>query len=74
MVLNRLGQTQTGQITFEDTTIPGVDLTGGIVRGMTGKMRNYVYGDIVSNSGNTISFKAINDNTELEKRRCHCIR
>lgn len=61
------GTNATGQITFNETTIPSVDLTGGIVRVMTGKMRNYVYGDIVSNSGNTISFKAINNNTDWKK-------
>ncbi|GAA4237640.1 hypothetical protein GCM10022291_25020 [Postechiella marina] len=57
----------TGQITFQETTIPNVDLTGGIVRAMTGKMRNYVYGDIVSKSGNTVSFNAINDNSDWKK-------
>ncbi|MDV7187991.1 T9SS type A sorting domain-containing protein [Lutibacter sp. TH_r2] len=61
------GANATGQIIFEQTTIPSVDLTGGIVRAMTGKMRNYVYGDIVSNSGNTVSFKAINNNTDWIK-------
>ncbi|WP_299547344.1 T9SS type A sorting domain-containing protein [Seonamhaeicola sp.] len=61
------GVQATGQITFDETTLPNVDLTGGIVRAMTGKMRNYVYGDIVSNSGNTVSFKAIHNNTDWYK-------
>ncbi|WP_298369285.1 right-handed parallel beta-helix repeat-containing protein [uncultured Lutibacter sp.] len=61
------GATATGQVTFQETTIPDVDLTGGIVRAMTGKMRNYVYGNVVSNSGNTVSFKAINGNTDWKK-------
>ncbi|TYA74643.1 T9SS type A sorting domain-containing protein [Seonamhaeicola marinus] len=61
------GADATAQITFEETTIPSVDLTGGIIRAMTGKMRNYAYGDIVSNSGNTVSFKAINNNTDWKK-------
>jgi hypothetical protein len=58
------GNNATGKITFDETTIPDVDLTGGIIRAMTGKMRRYVYGDIVSKSGNTVSFKAINNNTD----------
>ena len=62
-----IGASATCQITFEDTTIPSVDLTGGIIRAMTGKMRNYVYGDIVGQSGNTISFNAINNNTDWKK-------
>lgn len=61
------GANATAQITFEETTIPSVDLTGGIIRAMTGKMRNYAYGNIVANSGNTISFKAINDNSDWKK-------
>ncbi|WP_282134029.1 T9SS type A sorting domain-containing protein [Seonamhaeicola maritimus] len=62
-----VGIQATGQITFDETTLPSVDLTGGIIRAMTGKMRNYVYGDIVSNSGNTVSFKAIHNNTDWYK-------
>lgn len=58
------GADATGQITFDETTLPNVDLTGGIIRAMTGKMRRYVYGNIVANSGNTVSFKAINNNTD----------
>ncbi|MGC6430615.1 MAG: right-handed parallel beta-helix repeat-containing protein, partial [Jejuia sp.] len=58
------GADATGEITFDETTLPNVDLTGGIIRAMTGKMRRYVYGDIVANSGNTVSFKAINNNTD----------
>lgn len=61
------GADATGQITFSETTIPNVDLTGGIIRAMTGKMRNYVYGDIISNSGNTVAFKAINNNSDWKK-------
>lgn len=61
------GVNATGQVTLEETTVPDVDLTGGVVRAMTGKMRRYVYGNIVSNSGNTVSFKAINTNTDWIK-------
>lgn len=43
------------------TSLPNVDLTGGIFRGMTGKMRNYVYGTVNSSSGNSVTFKAINN-------------
>lgn len=58
------GANATGQITFDETTLPNVDLTGGVIRAMTGKMRRYVYGNIVGNSGNTVSFKATNNNTD----------
>ena len=46
--------------TLGGTSLPNVDLTGGIFRGLTGKMRNYVYGTITASSGNAVSFKAIN--------------
>jgi len=54
------GTNATGYATLGGTTLPNVDLTGGIFRGLTGKMRNYVYGTITASSGNTVSFKAIN--------------
>ena len=55
------GENATGHATLEGTNLPDVDLIGGIFRGLTGKMRNYVYGKITSLSGNTVSFKAINN-------------
>jgi len=55
------GVNATGHATFEDTTLPDVDLSGGIFRGLTGKMRQYVYGDITNKNGNTVSFKAMNN-------------
>lgn len=58
------GANATGQVTFDKTTLPDVDLTGGIIRAMTGKMRRYAYGNILSNSGNTVSFKTINNNSD----------
>ncbi|WP_347840767.1 T9SS type A sorting domain-containing protein [uncultured Draconibacterium sp.] len=54
------GAGASGYATFEGTTIPDVDLTGGIFRGMTGKMRNYVYGTVSASSGSTLTFTAIN--------------
>lgn len=54
------GTNANGYVTFE-SGLPDVDLTNGIVRAMTGKMRNYVYGNISSNSGNSVTFKAINN-------------
>lgn len=46
--------------TLTGTTIPNVNITGGIFRGLTGKNRNYICGDISNKSGNTITFKATN--------------
>lgn len=58
------GVNATGHATLAGTTsLPNVDLTGGIFRGMTGKMRNYVYGTVTSSSGNSVTFKAINKGT-----------
>ncbi|WP_053405818.1 T9SS type A sorting domain-containing protein [Persicobacter sp. CCB-QB2] len=54
------GANANGYATLEGTTLPKVDLTGGIFRGLTGKMRNYVYGNITASSGNSVTFKAIN--------------
>ncbi|MFY0607655.1 MAG: Ig-like domain-containing protein [Cyclobacteriaceae bacterium] len=55
------GANGTGHATFQGQQLPNVDLTGGIFRGLTGKMRNYVYGTIVGSSGNTVDFKAISN-------------
>ncbi len=55
------GANATGHATLEGPELPNVDLTGGIFRGMTGKMRNYVYGTITGSSGNAVDFKAINN-------------
>ncbi|WP_044207904.1 T9SS type A sorting domain-containing protein [Flammeovirga sp. OC4] len=55
------GENANGYATLEGTTIPDVDLSGGIFRGLTGKMRNYVIGDILSNAGNSVTFKAYNN-------------
>ncbi|WP_083631368.1 T9SS type A sorting domain-containing protein [Labilibacter marinus] len=55
------GENATGRATLDDTTLPNVDLTGGIFRGLTGKMRQYVYGNITSSYGNTVSFNAMNN-------------
>lgn len=56
-----------GKAVFSETTLPSVDLKGGIFRGLTGKMRNYIYGTITGNSGNTVNFKAINNNNDWSK-------
>ncbi|WNJ20926.1 T9SS type A sorting domain-containing protein [Pontibacter sp. G13] len=53
------GANALGHATLE-ASIPNVDVTGGIFRGLTGKMRNYVFGNITAQSGNTVSFQAIN--------------
>lgn len=55
------GENASGHATLEGNPIPNVDLTGGIFRGMVGKMRNHVYGTITGNSGNSVSFTAINN-------------
>lgn len=53
------GTVGAGSATF-DQAIPNVDLTGGIFRGLTGKMRNYVFGSITAQNGNTVSFTGLN--------------
>lgn len=55
------GEGASGHATLTGTTLPAVDLNGGIFRGMTGKMRNYVYGNITASSGNSVTFSAINN-------------
>ena len=55
------GASATGYITLEGTTVPDVDLTGGIARGLTGKMAEYVFGTITANSGNSVSFTPLNN-------------
>lgn len=59
-VYKEAGAGASGHATLEGTTLPDVDLSGGIFRGMTGKMRNYVYGTISASSGNSVTFTAIN--------------
>jgi len=61
------GANAPGQVTFDEHPLPNRDLSGGVVRAMTGKMRHYVYGNITGNSGNTVSFRAINSNTDWAK-------
>ncbi|NME72363.1 right-handed parallel beta-helix repeat-containing protein [Flammeovirga aprica] len=55
------GENANGYATLEDENFPNVDLTGGIFRGLTGKMRNYVIGNITANEGNSVTFKAHNN-------------
>ncbi|MGQ1785792.1 T9SS type A sorting domain-containing protein [Saccharicrinis sp. GN24d3] len=55
------GANASGSATLEGTPLPNVSLTGGVFRGMTGKMRNYVYGTITGSYGNTVTFNAINN-------------
>ncbi|WP_372772395.1 right-handed parallel beta-helix repeat-containing protein [Mangrovibacterium sp.] len=55
------GSSGTGYITLEETTMPDVDLTGGIARALTGKMAEYVFGTITANSGNSVSFTPLNN-------------
>ncbi|ONI44377.1 hypothetical protein AN641_07385 [Candidatus Epulonipiscioides gigas] len=54
--------TTEGSVTFESGTLPDVDLTGAIFRGLTGKNREYVFGEVVSTEGNTISFNGTTKN------------
>ncbi|KXX66511.1 hypothetical protein AVL50_31790 [Flammeovirga sp. SJP92] len=55
------GENASGYATLEGTAVPDVDLTGGIFRGLTGKMRNYVIGNITANAGNAVTFTAHNN-------------
>jgi len=54
--------TKEGFATFVET-IPDVDLTGAVYRGVHGKNREYVYGNIVSKEANTIKFKGYSKNS-----------
>ncbi|ONI45561.1 hypothetical protein AN641_03810 [Candidatus Epulonipiscioides gigas] len=51
-----------GFVTFEDGTLPDVDLTGAVFRGLIGKNREYVFGEVLSSEGNTVSFKGLTKN------------
>lgn len=53
------GTNANGYATFEET-FPNVDLSGGLFRGLTGKMRNYVFGNITAHTSDKVTFKAIN--------------
>lgn len=55
------GTNGNGYATLEGDPIPDVDITGGVFRGLTGKMRNYVFGNVTAKSGNNITFKGINN-------------
>ncbi|OON95357.1 MAG: hypothetical protein ATN31_11170 [Candidatus Epulonipiscioides saccharophilum] len=52
--------TLVAEVTFED--LPNVNLEGGIFRGLTGKNRNYVIGDVVGSSGDTLMFEGFTAN------------
>ncbi|MDW7690624.1 T9SS type A sorting domain-containing protein [Flammeovirgaceae bacterium SG7u.111] len=56
-----------GYATLEGTTLPDVDLTNGIFRGTTGKMRHYVFGKISASSGNSVTFKGMNNSIWKEE-------
>jgi len=54
------GENANGYATFE-APLPNVDLSGGIFRGLTGKMRNYVFGNITASTSQTVTFNALNN-------------
>ncbi|ONI45766.1 hypothetical protein AN641_03560 [Candidatus Epulonipiscioides gigas] len=60
--IHKPADTTEGFVTFRDGTLPNVDLTGAIFRGITGKNSEYVYGTVVSSEDNTISFDAYSRN------------
>lgn len=60
------GANANGYVTFGATSLPNVDLSGGIFRGLTGKNRMYVFGNVVSNVGNKVTFKGYNKGQWIE--------
>lgn len=46
--------------TFQ-STLPSIDLTGSIIRILSGKNRNYAFGKVTAQSGNTVTFKGLNN-------------
>lgn len=55
------GSNGNGYATLTGDPIPNVDISGAIFRGLTGKMRNYVFGRVTAKSGNNITFKGLNN-------------
>ncbi|OON93407.1 MAG: hypothetical protein ATN31_06290 [Candidatus Epulonipiscioides saccharophilum] len=47
-----------GTVTFAEGTLPDVDLTDAIFRGLVGKNADYVIGDVVNSENNKIDFTA----------------
>lgn len=54
------GEYANAYATLAGTSLPNVDLTGGIFRGLTGKNRMYVFGEVKAVSGKQITFKGKN--------------
>ncbi|OON95348.1 MAG: hypothetical protein ATN31_11120 [Candidatus Epulonipiscioides saccharophilum] len=50
------------QANFQTDAFEQLDLTGGIYRGLVGKNRHYVIGDIISNDSNSVKFKSVSTN------------
>ncbi|ONI45337.1 hypothetical protein AN641_00695 [Candidatus Epulonipiscioides gigas] len=51
-----------GKVTFDEGKLPNVDLTGAQFRGLNGKNAEYVFGNVTSSKGNTITFKPSSNN------------
>lgn len=57
------GASGSGYATFNDVAnFPSTDLTGGIFRGFTGKMRNYAFGIVTSATSNSVTFTGTSNN------------
>ncbi|ONI44376.1 hypothetical protein AN641_07380 [Candidatus Epulonipiscioides gigas] len=54
--------TTKGFVSFDKRTLPNVDLTGAIFRGLIGKNRHYAFGKVISSNENTISFNGLTNN------------
>ncbi|WP_305768849.1 right-handed parallel beta-helix repeat-containing protein [Candidatus Epulonipiscium viviparus] len=53
--------TTEANVVFSQDTLPDVDLTGGIFRGIIGKNREYAIGKVVATDGNTVTFEGTNN-------------
>lgn len=51
-----------GHVTFAEGELPDVDLTGAVYRGLNGKNREYMFGDVVASEGNTLTFTSTTKN------------
>jgi len=49
-------------VEFANADFEGLDLAGGIFRGLVGKNREYVIGEIVDTANNSVDFKSISTN------------
>ncbi len=60
-IYKNAGENANGYATLMKTNLPKVNLKGGIFRGLIGKNRHNVFGKISKNTGNSVTFKGINE-------------